>query len=82
MELIAILGKGEGTWAQVSGLMNHGDWEKIILVGEDFAKNFTHSKKFEFIKIDFNHKLIDLKENFWKKLKNKFKGMELICFIF
>jgi hypothetical protein len=81
MELIAILGKGEGTWAQVSGLMNHGDWEKIILVGEDFAKNFTHSKKFEFIKMDFNQKLVDLKESFSKKLKDKFDGMEVACSI-
>jgi len=77
MELICLLSKGEGTWAQVSGLMKYGEWDKIILVGSDFAKNFTHEKKFEFIKIDLDKKLVDLKVELSKKLKDKFEGMEV-----
>ena len=77
MELIALLSKGEGTWAQVSGLMKYGEWDKIILVGSDFAKDFAHEKKFEFVKIDLDKKLTDLKEEFSKKLKDKFDGMEV-----
>ncbi|MBU2612379.1 MAG: hypothetical protein KKB62_01510 [Nanoarchaeota archaeon] len=77
MELIALLSKGEGTWAQVSGLMKYGEWDKIILVGSDFAKNFTHEKKFEFIKVDLDKKLVDLKEELSKKLKGKLEGMEV-----
>ncbi len=77
MELIALLSTGKGSWAQVSGLMKHGEWEKIILVGDDFAKEFKHDKKFEFIKIDLNKPLKDLKEEFSKKLKGKFEGMEV-----
>jgi len=81
MELIALLGKGEGTWAQVSGLMKYGSWDKIILVGDDFAKQFTHEKKFEFIKVDLNKKIVDLKNELSKKLKGKFEGIEVACSI-
>lgn len=77
MELIALLSSGKGTWGQVSGLMNHGEWEKVILLGDDFAKDFIHAKEFEFIKIDLNQKIKDLKEDFQKKLKGKITGMEV-----
>ena len=77
MELVALLSSGKGTWAQVSGLMKHGEWEKIILIGGDFAKEFKHEKKFEFIKVDLDKKLKDLKEDFSKKLKGKISGTEV-----
>ena len=77
MELVCLLSSGKGTWAQVSGLMKYGDWEKIILLGDEFAKTFSHEKKFEFIKIDLNKKLKELKEEFSQKLKGKINGMEV-----
>lgn len=76
MELIALLSSGKGTWSQVSGLMSHGEWDKIILLGDDFAKDFKHSKDFEFIKINLNQRLKDLRDDFAKKLKGKIKGTE------
>jgi len=79
MELIALLSKDEESWAQVSGLMKHGNWEKIVLVGGEEGKRFSHEKKFEFIKIDLNRKLVDLKNEFSKKLKGKFENMEVAC---
>ena len=77
MELIALLSTGKGTWAQVAGLIKHGEWDKIILVGSDFAKDFKHEKEFEFIQVDLNKKLKDLKEEFSEKLKGKFNGTEV-----
>jgi len=77
MELVALLSSGKGTWAQVAGLLSHGDWEKVILVGDDFAKQFTHEKKFEFIQVDLNKKLKELRDEFSEKLKGKFQGMEV-----
>ena len=77
MELIALLSSGNGTWDQVSGLMNHGDWEKMILIGGDFAKQFTHVKPFEFIKADLNKRIKDLQEEILKKLKGKIGGTEV-----
>ncbi len=76
MELVALLSSGKGTWAQVSGLIKYGEWDKIILLGDDFAKQFTAEKKFEFIRIDLNKKLKDLKDEFQQKLKGKIDGTE------
>ena len=77
MELLALLSTGKGTWGQVSGLMTHGDWENIILIGGDFAKDFKHDKKFEFIKVDLDKKLQDLRDEFSQKLKGKIQGTEV-----
>ncbi len=77
MELIALLSSGKGTWAQVSGLLKYGEWDKIILLGDDFAKQFTSEKKFEFIRIDLNKKLKELKDEFQQKLKGKIDGTEV-----
>jgi len=77
MELIALLSTGQGTWAQVSGLMKHGEWDNIIVLGDEFAKGFTHEKKFEFIKVDLHGKIKDLQEEFLKKLKGKINGTEV-----
>jgi len=77
MELVALLSSGKGTWAQVSGLMSHSEWDKVVLIGDDFAKQFAHAKPFEFIKIDLSKKLKDLKEDIHTKLKGKFNGTEV-----
>jgi len=77
MELVALLSTGKGTWAQVSGLMKHGDWEKIIILGNDFAKQFSSDTKFEFIQVDLDKKVKDLKDEFLKKLKGKINGTEV-----
>lgn len=77
MELLALLSKGEGTWAQVSGLMKYGEWDKIILIGDESAKKFSHEKKFEFVKADLNQKIKELKEDLQKKLKGKINGTEV-----
>ena len=77
MELIALLSSGKGTWAQVSGLMKYGEWDKIIVLGDDFSKQFTHQKQFEFVNINLNQKIMDLREDFMKKLKGKVNGVEV-----
>jgi hypothetical protein len=77
MELVALLSSGKGTWGQVSGLMKQGNWEKVFILGDEFAKGFTHEKPFEFIKIDLNKKIKDLRDEFKEKLKGKFQGMEI-----
>ena len=77
MELVALLSTGKGTWAQVSGLMKYGEWDNIILLGGDFASKFTSDKKFEFIKVDLDKKLKDLRDDIKKKLEGKIKGTEV-----
>jgi hypothetical protein len=56
MELVALLSSGKGTWAQVSGLIKYGEWDKIIVLGDTFAKDFSSEKKFEFIQVDLSKK--------------------------
>lgn len=77
MELIALLSSGEGSWAQVSGLMKFGEWDKVILLGDDFSKKFAHEKPFEFVKVDLNKKLKDLRDEIMKKLEGKISGTEV-----
>ncbi len=76
MELVAFLGAGQGTWGQVAGVIKQGDWESIILVGNDFAKKFNIDKDFEFIEIN-PAGIVDLKEEILKKLHGKIKGTEV-----
>lgn len=78
MELIALLSTGKGSWGQVAGLMRKGEWEKIIVLGANFAKDFNVSGiPFEFIEYDPNKDLLQLKKEFEKKLKEKIEGMEV-----
>ncbi len=77
MELIALLSSGKGTWGQVAGLMNHGNWEKILIIGDEFSKNFTHDKKFEFIKVNLSQRIKDLRDEIASKLKGKINGTEV-----
>ena len=76
MELVAFLGAGKGTWGQVAGVINHGDWDSIILIGNEFAKQFTVKKDFEFISISENS-IMDLKEEIRENLNGKIKGTEV-----
>jgi len=76
MELVALLSTGEGTWAQVAGLIKQGEWDKIILLGNDFAKKFMTPKDCEFIEIN-SKRILELKEEIHKKLQGKINGTEV-----
>jgi len=76
VELVALLSSGKGTWAQISGLMTYGEWDKILILGDDFAKKFSHQKSFEFIQVDLGKKIKDLRDEFKDKLKGKIDGTE------
>lgn len=80
MELIALLSSGKGTWAQVAGLIKHGEWEKIILLGDDFGKQFQiqdKQDKTEFVEINAHKRLKELRDEFKEKLKGKISGTEI-----
>lgn len=76
MELVALLGSGKETWGQITGVINHGEWDQIFLIGDDFAKQFSSKKFFEFISIN-SSSIINLKEEIKEKLKGKIKGTEV-----
>lgn len=76
MELVALISSGKGSWGQVAGVINKGDWENIILIGDNFAKKFNVEKDFEFIEIN-SSAIVDLKEDILRKLKGKIRGTEV-----
>ncbi len=76
MELVAFLGAGKGTWGQVAGVVKNEEWDNIILVGDDFAKNFNVEKDFDFVEIK-SGSLVELKEQILGKLRGKIKGTEV-----
>ncbi len=77
MELVALLSSGKGTWGQVAGLVKRGEWDNIILIGTEFAEKFELDKNHEFIKINSNERMIDLKDDLMKKLKGKINDTEV-----
>ena len=78
MELVALLSTGKGTWGQVAGLIQKGEWEKVIVLGPSFAKEFSvQGEPFDFIEFDQNKPLVQLKKELSKKLEGKFDGLEV-----
>ena len=75
--LVALLSTGKGSWSQVAGLVKKGEWEKIILLGPSFAKEFTiPGEQFDFIEFDPTKSLVQLKKEFLTKLKPKLDNLE------
>ena len=76
MELVALLSEKESTWGQVAGVINHGEWENVIIIGNLSAKKFTVKKDFEFIEFK-QGSITEIKEDINSKLKGKIKGTEV-----
>jgi len=78
VELVALLSTGKGSWGQVAGLMKQGEWEKIIVVGAPYTREFeVPGTPFDFVEYDPEKPLLALKKEFEKKLKDKLEGMEV-----
>jgi len=77
MDFVALLSTGQGSWTQVAGLINQGEWDKIVLVGEQYAEKFDAGKPAEFIPVDFNQPIASLKDELITKLKEKITGIEV-----
>jgi hypothetical protein len=76
MELVALVSSGKGSWGQIAGVIKNHDWDNIILVGDDFAKQFTVEKDFEFVETS-GGSLMELKDEIMKKMKGKINGTEV-----
>lgn len=77
MELVAFLGSDKETWGQVTGLINRGDWEKIILIKTKGSESYSPSKESEIIEIDSTKPLTEMKDELIRKLKPKFSGFDV-----
>ena len=68
--LIAVLGAGKGTWGHVSKLIRQGNFEKVILVTNQFGKEkFTPDKNTELLVANFDQPILALREELKQKLQ-------------
>ncbi len=80
MELVALLSSGKGTWGQVSGLIKKGEWEKVYILGPNYARDFRLEDSdipFDFIEFDQDKPLLQLKKELVTKLKGRITGIEV-----
>ncbi len=77
MELVAFLGDDKENWGQVNGLINRGDWEKIILVKSKSSENYDSPKEADIVLVDTSKPLLELKEDIINKLRKKFEGFDV-----
>ncbi|MFH1331902.1 MAG: hypothetical protein ABIH63_01315 [archaeon] len=77
-ELVACLSTGKGTWGHVGRMIKEQEWEQIFLITNDFGKeNFTAEKPAEFIIIDANKGIKELRDGITENLRGKIKGLEV-----
>ena len=77
-ELIACLSTGKGTWGHVGRIIQDERWNKILLITNDYGKeNFTKNDKTEFVVINANQGLKELREEIYTKLKENIKDTEV-----
>ena len=76
--LIACLSTGKGTWGHVSRLIKENQWNKVILITNEFGKeNFTKSDNTELILIAAEKGIEELSKEIKEKLKDKIKESEV-----
>ncbi|OIO80726.1 hypothetical protein AUJ84_02740 [Candidatus Pacearchaeota archaeon CG1_02_32_132] len=77
MELVAFLGRDKESWGQITGLINKGEWEKVVIVKTKESTDFPKPENAEEILIDSSQLLLTLKDDLLKKLKPKLSGLEV-----
>ena len=77
-DLIACLSSGKGTWAEVSKIIDLGQWNKVFLITDNFGKEkFTPSKQAEFIIVNSSNDIQELAESIRDALNNKLTDTEV-----
>lgn len=80
--LLALISTGKGTWTQVAQLIAKEDWEKVIILTNDFGfEKFYHEKGPELIKLNFNDSIPKLRDDIVSVLKDKVSGEIAVNFI-
>ncbi|MBS3143945.1 hypothetical protein J4446_03680 [Candidatus Woesearchaeota archaeon] len=76
--LIACLSTGKGTWGHVNHLIDNNNYDKVILITNDFGKeNFNKKDNTEMISLNLNAGVKELRDEIIKNLKGKIKDTEV-----
>ncbi|MBN1157249.1 hypothetical protein JXA85_06510 [Candidatus Woesearchaeota archaeon] len=69
--LVAVLSTGKGTWSTLLRIIDAAEWDKIILVTNQFGKEkFSCKKPVEMIVLNFDAEL----EQLFSEMKNALEG--------
>jgi len=71
MELVAFLGNDKENWGQITALINHGDWDKIVLVKAKGAAGFPIMTNTKVIEVDTEKPLLEMKREIMDRLKDE-----------
>ena len=72
--LFACLSTGKGTWGHVSRVIDGEEWDKVVLLTNDFGKDkFSSEKEVELIVVDVKQPMDDLVKKIASELKEKVK---------
>lgn len=76
MELVAFIGSDQETWGQVSGLVNHGEWSKIIIIKSSKVTTYPSIPNTQEIIVDTSKPIEELKSFLLTELKDSFAEFE------
>jgi hypothetical protein len=77
-DLIACLSIGKGTWNQIFGLINSGEFENIYLITNKNVKDkFKTDKPVKLIVIDPNNSITNIINEIYNSLKPRIKWLEV-----
>ena len=77
MELVAYLGADRENWGQLTALINRYEWDKIFIVRNKNVDEFSSPKKCEFIDVNPEKPLLELKKDIMSKLNGKLGELEV-----
>ncbi len=77
MELVTFLGTDRENWGQLTALINRYEWDKIFIIKNKNVSEFSASKKCDFIDINAEKPLLELKKEIMEKLRGKLGEFEV-----
>jgi hypothetical protein len=70
--LLAVLGIGKGSWGHIARLISEEEWDRIIIIGNDWGKeNFSPAKEVEWVIVNNRAGFNILKDAIKEKLPNE-----------
>ena len=70
--LIACVGLGKGTWSQVIPVIEHEDWDKVLVITNKFgAEKFPTKKAVERVIVDTDQEIEDLEAEVRSKIRGQ-----------